>query len=59
MTGIIAKSGRLFAMGDPSVVINEMLRYPGNRAFASGLLKYLVGERRRRQPRRQAVHPGQ
>ncbi|MEI9939606.1 MAG: DUF4350 domain-containing protein [Pseudomonadota bacterium] len=42
VTGIIAKSGRLFAMGDPSVVINQMLRYPGNRAFASGLLKYLV-----------------
>jgi len=42
VTGIIAKSGRLFAMGDPSVVINEMLRYPGNRAFASGLLKYLA-----------------
>lgn len=42
VTGIIAKSGRLFAMGDPSVVINEMLRYPGNRSFASGLLKYLV-----------------
>jgi hypothetical protein len=42
VTGIIAKSGRLFAMGDPSVVINEMLRYPGNRAFAGGLLKYLV-----------------
>jgi hypothetical protein len=42
VTGIIAKSGRLFAMGDPSVVINEMLRYPGNRAFAVGLLKYLV-----------------
>ncbi len=42
VTGIIAKSGRLFAMGDPSVVINEMLRYPGNRAFASGLVKYLV-----------------
>ena len=42
VTGIIAKSGRLFAMGDPSVVINEMLRYPGNRAFASGLLKYLI-----------------
>lgn len=42
VTGIIAKSGRLFAMGDPSVVINEMLRYPGNRAFAIGLLKYLV-----------------
>lgn len=42
VTGIIAKSGRLFAMGDPSTVINEMLRYPGNRAFASGLLKYLL-----------------
>jgi len=42
VTGIIAKSGRLFAMGDPSVVINEMLRYPGNRAFATGLLKYLA-----------------
>ncbi|MEP7050730.1 MAG: DUF4350 domain-containing protein [Pseudomonadota bacterium] len=42
VTGIIAKSGRLFAMGDPSVVINEMLRYPGNRTFANGLLKYLV-----------------
>jgi len=42
VTGIIAKSGRLFAMGDPSTVINEMLRYPGNRAFAAGLLKYLV-----------------
>lgn len=42
VTGIIARSGRLFAMGDPSVIINEMLRYPGNRAFASGLVKYLV-----------------
>ncbi|HET7545595.1 MAG TPA: DUF4350 domain-containing protein [Polyangiaceae bacterium] len=42
VTGIIAKSGRLFAMGDPSVLINEMLRYPGNRAFATGLLKYLA-----------------
>ena len=29
-------------MGDPSVLINEMLRYPGNRAFAVGLVKYLV-----------------
>ncbi len=46
-------------MGDPSVVINEMLRYPGNRAFASGLLKYLAERRRGRQPRRQAVHLGQ
>ena len=34
--------GRLFAMGDPSAFINQMLRYPGNRAFASGLVHYLA-----------------
>lgn len=34
--------GRLFAMGDSSVFINLMLRYPGNRRFAAGLLRYLV-----------------
>ncbi len=34
--------GRLFAMGDPSAFINLMLRYPGNRHFAEGLLGYLV-----------------
>ena len=42
VTGIIAGRGRLFAMGDPSAVMNLMLRYPGNRAFASGLVDYLV-----------------
>lgn len=42
VTGIILGRGRLFAMGDPSAVINLMLRYPGNRAFAVGLLRYLV-----------------
>lgn len=42
VTGIIAGRGRLFAMGDPSAVINLMLRYPGNRAFAAGLVDYLV-----------------
>lgn len=42
VTGIIVNRGRLFAMGDPSVVINQMLRYPGNRAFAEGLVEYLV-----------------
>lgn len=42
VTGIIAERGRLFAMGDPSVLINLMLRYPGNRAFAAGLIDYLV-----------------
>src|SRR6185436_3306743 len=34
--------GKLFAMGDPSVFINQMLRYPGNRAFAVGLLHWLA-----------------
>jgi hypothetical protein len=34
--------GNLFAMGDPSVLINQMLRYPGNRAFAIGLLHWLA-----------------
>ncbi len=42
VTGIIANRGRLFAMGDPSAFINLMLRYPGNRKFAEGLLNYLV-----------------
>ena len=41
VTGIIDR-GRLFAMGDPSALINLMLRYPGNRSFAVGLLDYLV-----------------
>jgi hypothetical protein len=36
--------GRLFAMGDPSAVMNLMLRYPGNRAFAAGLVRYLVDD---------------
>ena len=36
--------GRLFAMSDPSALINMMLRYPGNRAFAAGLARYLVDE---------------
>ena len=43
VTGIIDR-GRLFAMGDPSALINLMLRYPGNRAFAAGLVHYLVEE---------------
>lgn len=42
VTGIIVNRGRLFAMGDPSAFINLMLRYPGNRKFAEGLLGYLV-----------------
>jgi hypothetical protein len=38
------RCGRLFAMGDPSAVMNLMLRYPGNRAFAARLVEYLVGD---------------
>ncbi len=36
--------GRLFALSDPSGLMNQMLRYPGNRSFASGLAHYLVDE---------------
>jgi hypothetical protein len=36
------EKGRLFAMGDPSAFINMMLRYPGNRTFAKGVLHYLA-----------------
>lgn len=36
--------GRLFAMSDPSALTNQMLRYPGNRAFVKGLVKYLVDD---------------
>jgi hypothetical protein len=34
--------GRLFALSDPSGLMNQMLRYPGNRSFAQGLCRYLV-----------------
>ena len=40
--GVIGRRGRLFAMGDPSVLINLMLRYPENRQFADRLVSYLV-----------------
>jgi hypothetical protein len=39
-----ARCGRLFAMGDPSAVMNLMMRYPGNRAFAAGLVDYLTAD---------------
>ncbi len=32
--------GRLFVLGDSSVVMNEMLRYPGNRALSVDLVRY-------------------
>jgi hypothetical protein len=34
--------GRLIAVGDGSIVINEMMRYPGNRAFARALARYAI-----------------
>jgi hypothetical protein len=43
--------GRLFAMSDPSAFINSMLRYPGNRAFAAGLIRYLANDAERGQGR--------
>lgn len=48
VTGVIAKKGRLFALGDPSVFINLMLRYPGNRNLAEGLVDYLAPDDERR-----------
>jgi len=38
------EEGRLFAMSDPSATINHMLRYPGNRAFVAGLVRYLAND---------------
>jgi hypothetical protein len=37
-----ATCGRLFAMGDPSVFINLMMAFDGNRELARGLVRYLV-----------------
>jgi len=42
VSGVIGQRGRLFVMGDPSVLINEMLRYPENRQFAERVVDYLV-----------------
>lgn len=47
LTGRVGE-GRLVAIGDPSVLINNMLRFRGNRRFAANLLRYLAGERRGR-----------
>src|SRR5207248_7022441 len=34
--------GRLLAVGDGSIFMNSMLRFPGNRALASGVVRYAV-----------------
>lgn len=42
VTGVIAQRGRLLACSDPSIFINLMMRYPGNRRFAQGMIDYLA-----------------
>jgi hypothetical protein len=44
MVGAVGE-GRLVAIGDPSLFINNMLQLRGNRAFAANLLHYLDGGR--------------
>lgn len=41
LAGAVGK-GRLVAIGDSSVLINNMLEFSGNRAFARNLLRYLA-----------------
>jgi hypothetical protein len=39
ISGTVLK-GRLFVVGDASIVMNSMLRYPGNKALAKNMLAY-------------------
>jgi hypothetical protein len=43
LAGVVGQ-GRLLAVGDASVVINSMLRYPGNRTLALALVRYALEE---------------
>jgi hypothetical protein len=43
--GAVGK-GRLVAIGDPSALINNMLEFRGNRAFAANLVRYLARDGR-------------
>lgn len=43
VAGMVGK-GRFLAVGDPSIVMNRMLRYPGNRGFARGLIGYAADQ---------------
>ena len=47
LSGAVGK-GRLVAISDASVLINNMLQFEGNRAFARDLLAYLIGSGRGR-----------
>jgi hypothetical protein len=44
LTGVVGseQKGRLLVMSDPSAFINLMIRYPGNLAFASAIIRYLT-----------------
>jgi hypothetical protein len=42
LAGIVGK-GRLVAIGDASVFINTMMRFPGNMALAEGVVRYAAG----------------
>jgi hypothetical protein len=42
VTGVIAGKGRFVTVADSSIFMNLMLRYPGNRALALGLARYLT-----------------
>ncbi len=49
--------GRLVAIGDPSMFINSMMRYPGNRTVAKNLVRYLVdGAENKRSAKITIVH---
>lgn len=41
VAGAVGK-GRLLIASDPSIVMNSMLRYAGNKAFAQGIIRYAV-----------------
>jgi hypothetical protein len=41
VAGTVGK-GRMIAVGDASIPMNSMLRYPGNRALARALIRYAV-----------------
>ena len=43
VAGMVGK-GRFLAVSDPSIVMNRMLRYPGNRTFARGLIAYAADQ---------------
>jgi hypothetical protein len=46
--GAVEDVGRIVLLGDPSVLINNMLEMRGNARFARNVLEYLAGDDRRR-----------